>query len=67
MTGEWENGFAVVRPPGHHAGKNTGGNGFCHFNNVAIAARYIQKQYKLEKVLIFDWDVHHGDGTQNIF
>ena len=58
--------FALVRPPGHHA---TGGKpmGFCLFNNAAIAARYAQAKYDVETVLIIDWDVHHGNGTQDIF
>ncbi|UCE07923.1 MAG: histone deacetylase [bacterium] len=60
------NAFCAVRPPGHHAEKNRA-MGFCLFNNIAIAAKYIQKKHQLEKVLIIDWDVHHGNGTQNSF
>ena len=58
--------FCLVRPPGHHA---TGERsmGFCIFNNAAVAARYAQKRYGVERVLIIDWDVHHGNGTQDIF
>jgi acetoin utilization deacetylase AcuC-like enzyme len=60
------NAFCVVRPPGHHANAARG-MGFCLFNNVAIAARYAQQRYSAERVLIADWDVHHGNGTQDIF
>lgn len=60
------NAFCVVRPPGHHASAARG-MGFCLFNNVAIAAQYAQKRYSAERVLIADWDVHHGNGTQDIF
>ena len=66
MDGKVKNAFCAVRPPGHHALKNRA-MGFCLFNNVAIGARYIQKKYKLSKVLIVDWDVHHGNGTQATF
>jgi len=64
--GKARNAFCAVRPPGHHALKNRA-MGFCFFNNVAIAARYIQKRHKLGKVLIVDWDAHHGNGTQAAF
>jgi acetoin utilization deacetylase AcuC-like enzyme len=58
--------FCAVRPPGHHATPNRG-MGFCIFNNVAVAARYAQQKHGLERVMIVDWDVHHGNGTQDIF
>jgi len=61
-----KNAFCVVRPPGHHATPDRG-MGFCIFNNVAIAARYAQNKHKIARVLIADWDVHHGNGTQEIF
>ncbi|NUO07778.1 MAG: histone deacetylase [Candidatus Brocadia sp.] len=66
MKGEAKNAFCLVRPPGHHA-TPTRGMGFCLFNNVAIAAKYIQWKYRLEKICIVDWDVHHGNGTQDAF
>ena len=64
MEGKIKNAFCAVRPPGHHAEKDRA-MGFCIFNNVAIGANYIQEKYKLPKVLIVDWDVHHGNGTQH--
>ncbi|MGC9444439.1 MAG: histone deacetylase family protein [Candidatus Methanospirareceae archaeon] len=58
--------FALVRPPGHHANASRG-RGFCIFNNIAIAAEYLKRAYHLKRMLIVDWDVHHGNGTQEIF
>jgi acetoin utilization deacetylase AcuC-like enzyme len=66
MAGHVEHVFCAVRPPGHHA-EAARAMGFCLFNNVAIAARYIQQKYGLKRVLIVDWDVHHGNGTQHSF
>jgi acetoin utilization deacetylase AcuC-like enzyme len=66
LSGEVRNAFCAVRPPGHHATADRS-MGFCLLNNAAIAARYIQKRHKLPKVLIVDWDVHHGNGTQELF
>lgn len=60
------NGFCVVRPPGHHASADRG-MGFCLYNNIAVAARYAQWKHQAERILIVDWDVHHGNGTQDIF
>ncbi|MBI3653820.1 MAG: histone deacetylase [Acidobacteria bacterium] len=65
-NGASTNAFAYVRPPGHHATANRS-MGFCLFNNAAIGARYAQARYGVERVLIIDWDVHHGNGTQDIF
>ena len=65
-TGAVKNAFAMVRPPGHHATQNRS-MGFCLFNNIAIAARYLQREHGIGKVAIVDWDVHHGNGTQDIF
>ncbi|XP_037017416.2 histone deacetylase 4 isoform X6 [Artibeus jamaicensis] len=65
-TGELKNGFAVVRPPGHHAEESTP-MGFCYFNSVAIAAKLLQQRLNVSKTLIVDWDVHHGNGTQQAF
>lgn len=66
MTGQLRNAFCAVRPPGHHA-TATRGMGFCIFNNVAVAARHAQRAHGTGRVLIVDWDVHHGNGTQDIF
>ncbi len=66
MKGEVDNAFCAVRPPGHHAEVDKP-MGFCYFNNVAIGARYLQKEYGIERVGIIDFDVHHGNGTQHIF
>lgn len=66
MAGNVKNAFCAVRPPGHHA-TPTRGMGFCIYNNVAIAARYLQKVHGVRRVLIVDWDYHHGNGTQDIF
>ena len=66
MKGEIDNAFCAVRPPGHHAEKSEA-MGFCYFNNIAIAARYLQKKWGIERVGIVDFDVHHGNGTQHIF
>lgn len=64
--GDVRNAFAAVRPPGHHASAGRG-MGFCIFNNIAIAARHLQRRCGIEHVAILDWDVHHGNGTQDIF
>jgi len=66
MTGKARNAFCAIRPPGHHA-TATRGMGFCLVNHVAIAARYAQRKHGVERVMIVDWDVHHGNGTQDIF
>ena len=66
MSGEVENGLVLPRPPGHHAEADRS-MGFCLFNNIAIAARYLQQQHGLQRILILDWDVHHGNGTQHAF
>jgi acetoin utilization deacetylase AcuC-like enzyme len=66
MSGTFPNAFCAVRPPGHHATPDRG-MGFCLFNNIAIGARYAQRRYGISRVLIADWDVHHGNGTQDVF
>jgi len=66
IKGELDNAFGLVRPPGHHAERNRG-MGFCLFNNVAIAAVYAKRKLGLERILIADWDLHHGNSTQHSF
>ena len=66
VAGHLQNAFALVRPPGHHAEKSRA-LGFCLFNNIALTAQYARQVMGLKRVLIFDWDVHHGNGTQHIF
>lgn len=66
VSGTVANAFCALRPPGHHATADRG-MGFCIFNNAALAARYAQRVHGLERVVIIDWDVHHGNGTQDIF
>lgn len=66
MRGGLDSVFCAVRPPGHHA-TATRGMGFCIFNHIAVAARYLRKQYGLSRIAIIDWDVHHGNGTEAIF
>lgn len=71
--GKATNAFCALRPPGHHAHNNVNndgvckGEGFCFLNNIAIAARYAQQEWKLKNVLIVDWDYHHGNGTEDVF
>jgi acetoin utilization deacetylase AcuC-like enzyme len=66
VAGKARNAFCAVRPPGHHATPSRG-MGFCLLNNIAIGARYAQRKHGIERVLIVDWDVHHGNGTQDIY
>jgi len=66
MTREVDNGFALVRPPGHHAERNRA-MGFCLFNSAAIGAQYLREKFGLQRILVMDWDVHHGNGTQHSF
>lgn len=66
ISGEVDNAFCLVRPPGHHALPGRA-MGFCVFNNVAIGACYLREKYQLQRILIVDWDAHHGNGTQQIF
>jgi len=66
VSGELHNAFALVRPPGHHAERSEA-RGFCLFNNIAIGARYAQEHLGLKRILIADWDLHHGNGTQHTF
>lgn len=66
IEGNLDNGFVLARPPGHHAEYDQA-MGFCLFNNVAILTRYLQQHHGIEKILILDWDVHHGNGSQHTF
>src|SRR5699024_2166920 len=66
MTNEVQNAYTLNRPPGHHA-EPEDGSGFCLFNNIAIAAKHARKKYGLKRILIVDWDVHHGNGTETAF
>ena len=66
VAGEMNSGLALIRPPGHHAERNRA-MGFCLFNNIAIAARYLEKKYGFNRILIVDFDLHHGNGTQHSF
>ena len=66
MKKDFRNAFCAVRPPGHHAEKKKA-MGFCVYNNVAVGAYYLLEKYNLSKVAIIDFDVHHGNGTQDIF
>ena len=66
VDGRVDNAFCASRPPGHHAERDHA-MGFCLFNHVAVAARYLQQQHSIDRVMIIDWDVHHGNGTQHIF
>ena len=66
MSGELHRVFAMVRPPGHHA-EPYRGMGFCIFNNIAVASRVLQRDYNLKRIMIVDWDVHHGNSTQHVF
>jgi acetoin utilization deacetylase AcuC-like enzyme len=66
MTGDIDNAFCAVRPPGHHAEVDRA-LGFCYFNNVAIGAKYLKKRWGVQRIGIIDFDVHHGNGTQHIF
>lgn len=66
MARDVDNGFALVRPPGHHAERNRA-MGFCLFNSVAIGAQYLRAKFGLKRVLVMDWDLHHGNGTQHSF
>ncbi len=67
FSGKAKNAFCAARPPGHHSRPKRGGMGFCVFNNIAIAARHAREVHGIGRVLIVDWDVHHGNGTQDAF
>jgi len=64
LDGKLKNGFALVRPPGHHASQKP--LGFCYFNTVAITAKYLKKHRNIQRIAIVDWDIHHGNGTQDL-
>ncbi len=66
FAGKYDACVALVRPPGHHAMRNSAG-GFCIFNNLGVTARYASKQYRLKRIMIIDWDVHHGNGINDLF
>jgi len=66
IEGKAKNSFALIRPPGHHAGRDYGG-GFCYFNNVAVMIEHLRNKFGMKRFMIVDWDVHHGNGTQDIF
>jgi acetoin utilization deacetylase AcuC-like enzyme len=66
MEGKASNAFCMVRPPGHHA-RPSQAMGFCLFNSIAIGARYLQNKYNINRILIIDWDVHHGNSTEEVF
>lgn len=67
LNGDYDKGYCIIRPPGHHAYHNKSA-GFCFFNNVAIAVKTaLAEPFNLKRVAIFDWDIHHGDGTQSLF
>ncbi|MBI4431213.1 MAG: histone deacetylase [Candidatus Omnitrophica bacterium] len=66
MSGAVKNAFGLLRPPGHHAERDLA-MGFCIFNNIAVVAQYLRRKHGVQKILILDWDVHHGNGTQHIF
>lgn len=62
-----QSAFAIVRPPGHHAGMKSQPHGFCFLNNVGLGAKYAEHKYAKKRILVLDWDAHHGEGTQNLF
>lgn len=67
LKGKVKNAFCAIRPPGHHAHNSGREEGFCFYNNIAVAARTIQKKSPFQKILIIDWDYHHGNGTEAVF
>lgn len=66
LRGDVDNGYAIVNPPGHHA-ERARGMGMCMFNNIAVAIRHAQREFGVERIAVVDWDVHHGNGTQDVF